>query len=132
MSESFAELFEESLLKTEMKPGALVTGVIVSIDNDFVVVNAGLKSEGVIPLEQFATDGEINVGDEVEVSLDTVEDGYGETSGGFGGDSLRVYEDCASDGGDRGFAWSAGARVRFSGEDGEIGADDSGGRSFGV
>ncbi|MCU7837128.1 MAG: 30S ribosomal protein S1 [gamma proteobacterium symbiont of Taylorina sp.] len=79
MSESFAELFEESLLKTEMKPGALVTGVIVSIDNDFVVVNAGLKSEGVIPLEQFATDGEINVGDEVEVSLDTVEDGYGET-----------------------------------------------------
>ena len=79
MSESFAELFEESLLKTEMKPGALVTGVIVSIDNDFVVVNAGLKSEGVIPLEEFATDGEINVGDEIEVSLDTVEDGYGET-----------------------------------------------------
>jgi len=79
MSESFAELFEESLLKTEMKPGALVTGVIVSIDNDFVVVNAGLKSEGVIPLEQFATDGDIKVGDEIEVSLDTVEDGYGET-----------------------------------------------------
>ena len=79
MSESFAELFEESLLKTEMKPGALVTGVIVSIDNDFVVVNAGLKSEGVIALEEFATDGEINVGDEIEVSLDTVENGYGET-----------------------------------------------------
>lgn len=79
MSESFAELFEESLKKTEMKPGSLVTGVIVSIDNDFVVVNAGLKSEGVIPLHQFANDGEINVGDEVEVSLDTIEDGYGET-----------------------------------------------------
>ncbi len=79
MSESFAELFEESLKKTEMKPGSLVTGVIVSIDNDFVVVNAGLKSEGVIPLIQFANDGEINVGDEVEVSLDTIEDGYGET-----------------------------------------------------
>ncbi len=79
MSESFAELFEESLLKTEMKPGSLVTGVIVSIDNDFVVVNAGLKSEGVIPLEQFATDGDVKVGDEVEVSLDTIEDGYGET-----------------------------------------------------
>ncbi len=79
MSESFAELFEESLKKTEMKPGSLVTGVIVSIDNDFVVVNAGLKSEGVIPLEQFATDGEVKVGDEVEVSLDTIEDGYGET-----------------------------------------------------
>ncbi len=79
MSESFAELFEESLKKTEMKPGSLVTGVIVSIDNDFVVVNAGLKSEGVIPLEQFATDGDVKVGDEVEVSLDTIEDGYGET-----------------------------------------------------
>jgi len=79
MSESFAELFEESLKKTEMKPGSLVTGIIVSIDNDFVVVNAGLKSEGVIPLEQFATDGEVNIGDEVEVSLDTIEDGYGET-----------------------------------------------------
>ncbi|NOQ80487.1 MAG: 30S ribosomal protein S1 [Gammaproteobacteria bacterium] len=79
MSESFAELFEESLKKTEMKPGSLVTGVIVSIDNDFVVVNAGLKSEGVIPLEQFATDGEVKVGDEVVVSLDTIEDGYGET-----------------------------------------------------
>ena len=79
MSESFAELFEESLKKTEMKPGSLVTGVIVSIDNDFVVVNAGLKSEGVIPLHQFSSDGEINVGDEVEVSLDTIEDGYGET-----------------------------------------------------
>ncbi|MCN4144417.1 MAG: 30S ribosomal protein S1 [Thiohalomonas sp.] len=79
MSESFAELFEESLKKTEMKPGSLVTGIIVSIDNDFVVVNAGLKSEGVIPLEQFATDGEVKVGDEVEVSLETIEDGYGET-----------------------------------------------------
>ncbi|MCP3849156.1 MAG: 30S ribosomal protein S1 [Gammaproteobacteria bacterium] len=79
MSESFADLFEESLKKTEMKPGALVTGVIVSIDNDFVVVNAGLKSEGVIPLQQFASDGDINIGDEVEVSLDTIEDGYGET-----------------------------------------------------
>ncbi len=79
MSESFAELFEESLKKTEMKPGSLVTGVIVSIDNDFVVVNAGLKSEGVIPLEQFASDGDVKVGDEIEVALDTIEDGYGET-----------------------------------------------------
>jgi small subunit ribosomal protein S1 len=79
MSESFAELFEESLKKTEMKPGALVKGIIVSIDNDFVVVNAGLKSEGVIPLEQFASDGDVQVGDEIEVALDTIEDGYGET-----------------------------------------------------
>ena len=79
MSESFAELFEESLKKTEMKPGALVTGVVVSIDNDYVIVNAGLKSEGEIPLEQFANDGDLKVGDEVEVALDTIEDGYGAT-----------------------------------------------------
>ena len=79
MSESFAELFEESLKKTEMKPGALVTGVVVSIDNDYVIVNAGLKSEGEIPLEQFANDGDLKVGDEVEVALDTIEDGYGST-----------------------------------------------------
>jgi small subunit ribosomal protein S1 len=79
MSESFAELFEESLKKTEMKPGALVKGVVVSIDNDYVIVNAGLKSEGEIPLEQFATDGDIKVGDEVEVALDSIEDGYGST-----------------------------------------------------
>ncbi len=79
MSESFAELFEESLKKTEMKPGSLVTGEVVSIDNDYVIVNAGLKSEGEIPLEQFANDGEIKVGDKVEVALDTIEDGYGST-----------------------------------------------------
>jgi len=79
MSESFAELFEESLKKTEMRPGALVNGVIVRIDNDFVIVNAGLKSEGVIPKEQFANDGELGVGDVVEVALDSLEDGYGET-----------------------------------------------------
>jgi len=79
MSESFAELFEESLQKTEMRPGALVNGVIVRIDNDFVIVNAGLKSEGVIPKEQFINDGDLNVGDVVEVALDSLEDGYGET-----------------------------------------------------
>ena len=79
MSESFAELFEESLQKTEMKPGSLVTGIVVSIDNDYVIVNAGLKSEGEIPLQQFANDGDIKVGDEVEVALDTIEDGYGST-----------------------------------------------------
>ncbi len=77
--ESFAELFEESLKKTEMKPGSLVTGEVVAIDNDYVIVNAGLKSEGEIPLEQFASDGEIKVGDKVEVALDTIEDGYGST-----------------------------------------------------
>ena len=53
MSESFAELFEESLAKTQMRPGAIITGTIVKVDNDFVTVNAGLKSEGVIPISQF-------------------------------------------------------------------------------
>ncbi|MDZ7662767.1 30S ribosomal protein S1 [Thiohalophilus sp.] len=82
MSESFAELFEESLNKTQMRPGAIITGTVVDISDDFVVVNAGLKSEGVIPLSQFAgEDGEleVNIGDNVEVALDSVEDGFGET-----------------------------------------------------
>ncbi len=82
MSESFAQLFEESLNKTQMRPGAIITGTVVDINDDFVVVNAGLKSEGVIPISQFAGDGgeiEVNIGDSVEVALDTVEDGFGET-----------------------------------------------------
>ena len=53
MSESFAELFEESLKELDMQPGSIITGVVVDIDNDWVTVNAGLKSEGVIPLSQF-------------------------------------------------------------------------------
>ncbi|EDY87691.1 ribosomal protein S1 [gamma proteobacterium HTCC5015] len=82
MSESFAELFEESIAQTEMKPGALIDGTVVDIRNDMVIVSAGLKSEGVIPASQFtnsAGDLEVNVGDTVEVALDTVEDGFGET-----------------------------------------------------
>ena len=82
MSENFAELFEESLLNVEMRPGAIITGVVVNIDNEVVVVNAGLKSEGVIPRNQFLSDTgelEVNVGDEVLVALDAVEDGFGET-----------------------------------------------------
>jgi len=82
MSESFAELFEESIKNTQMKPGSIVTGTIVSISSDVVVVNAGLKSEGVIPVEQFLNDAgevEVNVGDEVDVSLEAVEDGFGAT-----------------------------------------------------
>ncbi|HEB57969.1 MAG TPA: 30S ribosomal protein S1 [Gammaproteobacteria bacterium] len=82
MSESFAELFEQSLSQTQMRPGAIVTGTVMDINNDFVVVNAGLKSEGVIPIEQFRNEAgelEVSVGDEVEVALDTVEDGFGET-----------------------------------------------------
>lgn len=82
MSESFAELFEESLQDLDMAPGAIVSGVIVAIDSDFVIVNAGLKSEGVIPKAQFLDErGELSiaVGDEVQVALETVEDGFGAT-----------------------------------------------------
>ena len=82
MSESFAELFEESLKTLNLQPGAIITGIVVDIDGDWVTVHAGLKSEGVIPLEQFINEaGEltIKVGDEVHVALDAVEDGFGET-----------------------------------------------------
>jgi len=82
MSESFAELFEESLKEIEMKSGSIVTGIIIDIDSDWVTVHAGLKSEGVIPRQEFLSEqGEFNlqVGDEVKVALDTVEDGFGET-----------------------------------------------------
>ncbi|WP_188151619.1 30S ribosomal protein S1 [Teredinibacter waterburyi] len=82
MSESFAELFEESLKTVDMVPGTIVTGVVIDIDQDWVTVHAGLKSEGVIPAEQFLNEkGELNlsIGDEVQVALETVEDGFGET-----------------------------------------------------
>src|SRR6056297_1559478 len=82
MSESFAELFEESLKTVDMQPGAIVTGVVIDIDNEWVTVHAGLKSEGVIPRAQFI-DGSgnctLSIGDEVQVALETVEDGFGET-----------------------------------------------------
>ena len=82
MSESFQELFEESLKTVEMKSGSIVIGTIIDVDKDWITVHAGLKSEGVIPAEQFLNDkGEIEVvvGDEVRVSLDAVEDGFGAT-----------------------------------------------------
>ena len=82
MSESFAELFEESVANLNLKPGTMVMGTVVDLSDDFVVVNAGLKSEGVIPKEQFlnaAGDLEVAVGDQVEVALDAVEDGFGAT-----------------------------------------------------
>jgi len=82
MSENFAELFEESLKTVDMIPGSIVTGVVIDIDKDWVTVHAGLKSEGVIPAEQFADEsGEISlsIGDEVQVALESVEDGFGET-----------------------------------------------------
>ncbi|AIA36077.1 30S ribosomal protein S1 [Klebsiella pneumoniae] len=82
MSESFAQLFEESLKEIETRPGSIVRGVVVAIDKDVVLVDAGLKSESAIPAEQFKNaqgELEIQVGDEVDVALDAVEDGFGET-----------------------------------------------------
>ncbi len=82
MTESFAQLFEESLKTIETRPGSIVRGVVVSIDKDVVLVDAGLKSESAIPAEQFKNaqgELEIQVGDEVDVALDAVEDGFGET-----------------------------------------------------
>jgi small subunit ribosomal protein S1 len=82
MTESFAELFEESLNNTQLQPGTIVTGQVVDITPDSVIVNAGLKTEGIIPRSQFLTsDGqlEVNIGDDVEVALDAVEDGFGTT-----------------------------------------------------
>lgn len=82
MSESFAQLFEESLANQQLKTGAIISGTIVEVGRDFVIVNAGLKSEGVIPVEEFFNvngDIEAAVGDIVEVTLDAVEDGFGGT-----------------------------------------------------
>jgi len=82
MTESFAQLFEESLKEIETRPGSIVRGVVVAIDKDVVLVDAGLKSESAIPVEQFKNaqgELEIQVGDEIDVALDAVEDGFGET-----------------------------------------------------
>jgi len=82
MSESFAELFEESLKTVDMDPGSIVTGVVIDIDKDWVTVHAGLKSEGIIPVSQFYDDNgdfKLEVGDEVQVALEAVEDGFGAT-----------------------------------------------------
>ena len=82
MSESFAELLEESLSSSEMKPGAVIEAEVVDINGDFVIVNAGLKSESEIPASQFRdSEGavQVNIGDRVEVAIETVEDGYGNT-----------------------------------------------------
>jgi small subunit ribosomal protein S1 len=82
MTESFAELFEQSQTLAKLKPGTIVSGIVVEIRNDVVVVNAGLKSEGIVPIEQFWNERgelEVKVGDEVKVALDAIEDGFGET-----------------------------------------------------
>ncbi len=82
MTESFAQLFEQSLANQRIRPGMILTGLIIDVTDDVVIVNVGLKSEAVIPLEQFKNErGEVEVkaGDSVEVALDSVEDGTGET-----------------------------------------------------
>ena len=82
MIENFADLFEESLKVIETRPGSIVKGTIVSIDKDIVLVDAGLKSESAIPVEQFRNaEGELDVvvGDVIDVALDAIEDGFGET-----------------------------------------------------
>ncbi len=82
MSDSFAELFEESIAKTVMSPGAVIMGEIVDVEGEFVIVNAGLKSEAEIPAEEFRDDkGDltVNVGDSVEVAIEAFEDGTGQT-----------------------------------------------------
>ena len=82
MTENFAQLFEESLQELETRPGSIVKGTVVSIDKDIVLVDAGLKSESAIPADQFKNaegELEIAIGDQVDVALDAVEDGFGET-----------------------------------------------------
>ncbi len=82
MSESFAALLDENLSTLEMQPGSIVTGVVLDVDKEWVTVHVGLKSEGVISLDEFRNnDGSIEIesGDEVQVALEAVEDGYGET-----------------------------------------------------
>ncbi len=82
MSESFAELFEESLKTIDMHAGSIISGVVVDIDSEWVTVHAGLKSEGVIPRAQFLNESgelEVEIGDTVQVSMDAVDDGFGET-----------------------------------------------------
>lgn len=82
MSESFAQMLEESMAYTQLQPGAILSATVIAVGPDVVLVNAGLKSEGVIPTEQFLNERgelEVQVGDVVEVSLETPEDGFGET-----------------------------------------------------
>jgi small subunit ribosomal protein S1 len=82
MTQSFAEMFEESVAKQTLRRGDVVIGTVVDIQSDSVIVHAGLKSEGVISIDEFKNASgelEVTVGDEVEVTLEAVEDGFGET-----------------------------------------------------
>ncbi len=80
--ESFAQLFEESLARQEMRQGEVITAEVVRVDQNFVVVNAGLKSESYVPVEEFLNDQgdlEVQPGEFVQVAIEMLEDGYGET-----------------------------------------------------
>jgi len=82
MSEDFSRLIEESISKLQVKSGAIIMGTVIDVKKDLVIVNAGLKSEGMIPIDQFiGFDGKVEVkeGDTVEVTVDAIEDGFGET-----------------------------------------------------
>ncbi|QIQ41896.1 MAG: 30S ribosomal protein S1 [Buchnera aphidicola (Microlophium carnosum)] len=82
MNESFAQLFEESLKEIKTRPGSIIRGTIISIEKDVVLVDAGLKSESAIPAEQFKNSQgflDVSVGDQIDVALDAIEDGFGET-----------------------------------------------------
>ena len=82
MTENFAQMFEQSLANQRIRPGMILTGLVIDVSEDVVIVNVGLKSEAVIPVEQFKNEHgvlEVKAGDEVEVALDSVEDGTGET-----------------------------------------------------
>jgi len=81
-SDSFAALFEESLTRQDMRSGEVISAEVVRIDHNFVIVNAGLKSEAFIPLEEFKNDQgelEVAVGDFVSVAIDSLENGFGDT-----------------------------------------------------
>ena len=83
MSPNFAKLFEESLKRFEAEQGSIVKGTVIEINNGTVLIDAGLKSKSAIPAEQFKNscgELEVNVGDEVDVALDAIEDGFGETA----------------------------------------------------
>ena len=82
MSENFAELLQKSLTETSMTTGSIIKGRVVNISRDYVLVNVGLKSEALVPIEQFqnlSNELEVAIGDEVDVALDAIEDGTGET-----------------------------------------------------
>ena len=82
MSECFSTMLDDSLNALDMQPGSIVSGVVLDVDKDYVTIHVGLKSEGIVSLDEFkSNDGDvtIEVGDEVEVALEAVEDGYGET-----------------------------------------------------